>query len=330
VRALWYENLSLPELHPIELRRIFPSSKTKDTKPSTPTELSNTTLLDIKLKDPGSDSLRINTNLGSIPLTIDLEIKGTTQKPILNGSIAQVEESGIIIRDTTYEITTAEVSWDRNQLMDGKIDIKSILEFNYCSQEQETQDKCPIYLNIDGTLANMVFKPNANCQGNEIPVPRVIMTTLLHCIPDEDNLLDENAGKSYLGTLLGNFVGDGINSISGKKIIKDVNYSQKTNDDGNDSTSVSISTGVPFLSSNWSLKLDYLNLQNTEEKSNFITGGINGTWDAGPGRIEIDAGMVSRPSFQEESGEREVSFFTGLGYIFPFWGDLLGGSADDL
>ncbi len=197
---------------PVETKE---KSKTSSNAKSNPIEL------DLRILDPGRDTLLVRTNVARIPLTLDLQVQGTIDNPLLTGDINSAG-TGFIGIDALaiFDLEQLRISWQDAPLKQGQIEIKTTKDVPYCQQTEEGKiEICEVNLGVTGPLIKPVPMPYANCAVESTPAQIYYNVFLLGCFPDQNatttdlnglanRLLAMSASKVLNTSLGGDYFGD--------------------------------------------------------------------------------------------------------------------------
>lgn len=182
---------------------------------------SNPINLDVKISDSQSDSIAIVSSFAIFPFTIDLNVKGTTNRPTLEGEIVNAGEGFIGFKDLyEFDIQTFLVSWQNVPWQQGQLEITTSQELPYCVESDEIKDEtCPVHIDIQGTITNPQPNPYSYC-GGDASTATTYYNILLGCIsenPSEEAVDWNRLAGSAIGKILsttanktlgGNYIGN--------------------------------------------------------------------------------------------------------------------------
>lgn len=183
--------------------------------------------LSIHVSDSGKDSVAVVTNLANFPLTADLWILGTSDHPLLRGDINNSGGGTIGLEKLfqfdleTFAVSFADVPWNR-----GTVNISSVQNLPYCktSDNRESDETCPVHLDILGSIVAPKPVPSANCGVDDSPAS-LYYSVLLGCISDEEtSTIDRN---KVAGKLIGSVLTSTANKTLGGEYVGDIDMKFK-------------------------------------------------------------------------------------------------------
>ncbi len=183
--------------------------------------------LAVHIGDSGRDTVAIETNLASIPLTIDLWVLGTSDHPLLRGDINNSGNGSIGLKDMfqfdleSLAISFQDVPWNR-----GSINISSVQNLPYCktSNHRDNDETCPVHLDILGSVIAPKPMPSANCGVDDSPAS-LYYSVLLGCISEEESsTIDRN---KVAGKLIGSVLTSTANRTLGGEYVGDIDMKFK-------------------------------------------------------------------------------------------------------
>ncbi|HSQ40787.1 MAG TPA: translocation/assembly module TamB domain-containing protein, partial [Fibrobacteraceae bacterium] len=196
--------------------RLSSKKKTKQTTVSTGTAVtsSSPTELNLDIIDAGSDSLWIKTNVVSFPFTLNLQLQGTTDAPLLDGDLNMVGQGSLGVENfSTFDLTSLRVWWQDTPPLKGQLDITATKDVPYCSEDDDDiEETCPVTVSVTGPLTKPVPVPSADCKVETTPTQIYYSIFLLGCFStDESNSLDRNEVVNKLLNMGLSSVSAGIN-----------------------------------------------------------------------------------------------------------------------
>ena len=222
---------------------------------STPTELN------LEISDGGKDSLWISTSLAQFPFTLNLQIQGTTDEPLISGDINSVGRGFIgLEKFSTFDLQSLRVWWQDAPVRKGQIDVMATKDVPYCpDSEQERDETCPVNLSISGSLTKPSPIPSANCGVESSPAQIYYSVFLLGCFSNNPSgPIDRN---KLLGKALGMGVSQGINKSLGGDYVGDIGlkyrFLNETTTDNRDSNYIRVPLKLDRWVKNLSLVVGY-------------------------------------------------------------------------
>lgn len=196
-------------------------AEVKEKSKATSNAKSNPIELDLRILDPGRDTILVRTNVARIPLTLDLQVQGTLDNPLLTGDINSAG-SGFVGIDALaiFDLEQLRISWQDAPLKQGQIEIKTTKDVPYCQQTEEGKiEICEVNLGVSGPLIKPVPMPYANCAVESTPAQIYYNVFLLGCFPDQNGtqtdlnglanrLIAMSASKVLNSSLGGDYFGD--------------------------------------------------------------------------------------------------------------------------
>lgn len=187
------------------LKALAQKKSSKEIRKTEPTKKGRPTELDIRILDPGIDSLLVRTSVAQFPFTLDVQVQGTTDDPLLNGDINSVGKGYLGFETLAdFELQSLRISWLDQAPKKGQIDLQATTEIPYCEENEEGRiDKCPVSLNVSGPLMEPNPVPTANCIVESSPAQIYYAVLILGCFPSESSsTFDVNGvGGKIVGTL---------------------------------------------------------------------------------------------------------------------------------
>jgi hypothetical protein len=144
--------------------------------------------LDIRILDPGSDSLFLATDLAQFPITLDLQLQGTTTSPLLNGDISAAGPGSIgMERLAKLDLQSLRIHWLDAPPKDGEIDMTATTTVPMCERSADgIAETCPVQLALTGPLLQPTPTPSAQCGVEASPAQIYYALVILGCFPATD------------------------------------------------------------------------------------------------------------------------------------------------
>ena len=311
------------------LRKEKPTSQQAQAVSSRPTTLN------IRVSDSGRDSVMVISNLATFPLSIDLTVLGTSQSPLLSGDINAVG-NGFIGYDgvATFDINAFRLSWQDAPWRRGTIELQSSHDYPFC-EEQNSEDTCPIELNVTGTLTHPQPQPVANC-GIESSPAVIYYSILLGCV-SQTNQSESFDKNKFTGRLLGNLLTSTANKGLGGSYIGDIDLKMKIFDNSAVAEKDSSYLRIPVSLDKWVKNLSAV-FGYTQDQS------INPRYDQSAEvglqytlpifdpsetsmnlidpRLDLSANLISRrypATVETQQAENQLEKNIGLLYSYKFW-----------
>jgi len=218
------------------------------------------TELDIRILDPGRDSLYVRSNIATFPFTLDVQLQGTTDAPLLNGDINATGKGKIgIDKIASFDLQFLRVFWQDNPPSQGQIELSASNELPFCSPDVDGQtEMCPISLSITGPLAQPNPVPTTGCAVEASPAQLYYNIIALGCIPRETSKsVDASAA---INRVLSVAITTGINSQFGGEYLGDIGLKYKVlgqQTELHDSNYISIPVKLDRWAKNLSLLIGY-------------------------------------------------------------------------
>ncbi len=197
--------------------------------------VSNPIDLSFHISDSQHDSVEIISPFAAFPLTLDIWVLGTTNRPLLRGDVTNTDNGFIGIKGLyDFELSRFNISWNDVPWQHGIIDVSSMQELPYCS-EPDDNDKatCPINFDIQGTITNLQPMPSSNC-GTESTAAATYYNIFLGCVANEsgesadwNKLAGKAIGKVIASTANKTLGGDYIGDIDMKVMLFDNSSNEK-------------------------------------------------------------------------------------------------------
>ena len=170
---------------------------------------SNQTELDIHIENSQQDTVALAAVFASFPLSIDLNIQGTTAKPTLQGEIANAGDGFIGFKDLyEFNLSSFLISFPNVPWQQGTLDITATQDLPYCTPPDESMQNstCPINIDILGHITNPQINPYSYC-GTESSTASIYYNIFLGCIaenPTNDNIDWNKLAGTAIGKVLSN------------------------------------------------------------------------------------------------------------------------------
>lgn len=293
------------------------------------------TTLNVRINDTSKDSLMVISNLATFPFAVDLAILGTTQNPLLTGDINSIGNGFIGFEGfATFELSALRLSWQDVPWRRGQIEIQSSHDFPYC-EEDNSEETCPIELNISGSITNPQPLPTANC-GVESSPALIYYSILLGCV-SQNQQTDGFDKNKVTGRLLGNLLASTANKGLGGDYIGDVDLKMRIFDNSStqerDSSYVRIPVSLERWVHNLSAVLAYTQDQSINPRyDQAIEGGLQydlpifdsteTSMNLINPRLEASANLVARryqSTVETEAEDSRLEMNIGLLYTYKFW-----------
>lgn len=187
------------------LKSFGQKGSAKERRGSEPVKKSAPTELDIRILDPGKDSLLIRTTVAQFPFTLDVQLQGTTEDPLLNGDINAVGKGYLGFETLAdFELQSLRIWWQDTPPKKGQVDLLATTEIPYCEENDEGRiETCPVLLNVNGPLTEPNPQPSANCAVESSPAQIYYAVLILGCFPSEHSSTFDayGAGGKLVGML---------------------------------------------------------------------------------------------------------------------------------
>ncbi|WP_304039321.1 hypothetical protein [Fibrobacter succinogenes] len=201
------------------------------------------------VSDSQSDSVEIITPFASFPLTLDISILGTTNRPLLRGDVTNADNGFIGVKDIyEFDLNSFNISWNDVPWQHGIIDVSSTQELPYCTEtEDKEKETCPVNLDIQGTITNPQPIPTSNC-GTESTAADTYRNIFLGCVATESGVSAD--WNKLAGKAIGKFISSTANKTLGGDYIGDIDMKVMLFDNsGNDKDSSYVK--VPISLDRW-------------------------------------------------------------------------------
>ncbi|WP_254842279.1 hypothetical protein [Fibrobacter sp. UWB11] len=205
--------------------------------------------LSFHVSDSQSDSVEIITPFASFPLTLDIWVLGTTNRPLLRGDVTNADNGFIGVKDIyEFDLNAFNISWNDVPWQHGIIDVSSTQELPYCSEtEDKEKETCPVNLDIQGTITNPQPIPSSNC-GTESTAADTYRNIFLGCVATESGVSAD--WNKLAGKAIGKFISSTANKTLGGDYIGDIDMKVMLFDNsGNDKDSSYVK--VPISLDRW-------------------------------------------------------------------------------
>ena len=202
------------------------------------------------ISDSQKDSVEIITPFAAFPLTLDIWVLGTTNRPILRGDVTNAD-NGFIGVKTLYEfdLNAFNISWNDVPWQHGIIDVSSSQELPYCTeQDDKDKDTCPINFDIQGTITNPQPIPSSNC-GTESTAADTYRNIFLGCVATEDGVSAD--WNKLAGKAIGKVISSTANKTLGGDYIGDIDMKVMLFDNGSSNEKDSSYVKVPISLDRW-------------------------------------------------------------------------------
>ena len=197
--------------------------------------VSNPIDLSFHISDSQHDSVEIISPFAAFPLTLDIRVLGTSNRPLLRGDITNTDNGFIGIKGLyDFELSRFNISWIDVPWQHGIIDVSSVQELPYCSEPDDSdKNTCPINFDIQGTITNLQPMPSSNC-GTESTAAATYYNIFLGCVANEsgesadwNKLAGKAIGKVIASTANKTLGGDYIGDIDMKVMLFDNSSNEK-------------------------------------------------------------------------------------------------------
>ena len=225
------------------------------------------TELDLRIVDPGRDTLIVRSDVATFPFTLDIQVQGTTDDPLLNGDLNSVGTGFVGLSAlSTFDLQSLRVSWQDASPLQGMIDIQTTKDVPMCKQNVDGRiDICTVSLDINGPLTKPNPMPSASCAVETNPAQIYYGAILLGCFPEETgNSIDRNV-------ILSKMLGSAAKMVGGQ-YLGDVGLHWKFLEDNataNDSNYVRIPIKLDRWVKNLNLVMGYTENTSTENTDGY-------------------------------------------------------------
>ena len=205
--------------------------------------------LSFHVSDSQSDSVEIITPFASFPLTLDIWVLGTTNRPLLRGDVTNADNGFIGVKDIyEFDLNAFNISWNDVPWQHGIIDVSSTQELPYCTEsEEKDKETCPVNLDIQGTITSPQPIPTSNC-GTESTAADTYRNIFLGCVATESGVSAD--WNKLAGKAIGKFISSTANKTLGGDYIGDIDMKVMLFDNsGNDKDSSYVK--VPISLDRW-------------------------------------------------------------------------------
>ena len=205
--------------------------------------------LSFHISDSQKDSVEIISPFASFPLTLDIWVLGTTNRPLLRGDVTNADNGFIGVKDIyEFELNAFNISWNDVPWQHGVIDVSSSQELPYCSEtDDKEKETCPVNLDIQGTITNPQPIPSSNC-GTESTAADTYRNIFLGCVATESGVSAD--WNKLAGKAIGKFISSTANKTLGGDYIGDIDMKVMLFDNsGNDKDSSYVK--VPISLDRW-------------------------------------------------------------------------------
>ena len=306
--------------------------------------------LALHISDSQNDSVMVVTPFATFPFTMDIWVLGNTTRPLLRGDISNTNNGFIGVRDLyEFDMNSFQISWNDDAWQNGIIDVTSSQELPYCSETNENEnEKCPINLDIQGTISNPQLVPSSNC-GTETTTASIYYNVFLGCIADGG---DESTDWNKLaGKAIGKVISTTANKTLGGDYIGDIDMKVMIFDNTTTSDKDSSYFKIPISMDRWvkNMSLIFGYTQDQSDNPTYdqaLQFGINYTLPVfqeeeyshknhlSPS-LSLNALLISKQYLTNtgtEGNENRVEKNIGINYTYRFWNPcLLGlGSCEDI
>ena len=177
--------------------------------------------LSFHISDSQKDSVEIISPFASFPLTLDITILGTTNRPLLRGDVTNADNGFIGVKDIyEFDLNAFNISWNDVPWQHGVIDVSSSQELPYCTEtEDKEKETCPVNLDIQGTITNPQPIPSSNC-GTESTAADTYRNIFLGCVATESGVSAD--WNKLAGKAIGKFISSTANKTLGGDYIGDI------------------------------------------------------------------------------------------------------------
>ena len=205
--------------------------------------------LSFHVSDSQRDSVEVISPFASFPLTLDIWVLGTTNRPLLRGDITNADNGFIGVKDIyEFDLNAFNISWNDVPWQHGIIDVSSTQELPYCTEtEEKEKETCPVNLDIQGTITNPQPIPSSNC-GTESTAADTYRNIFLGCVATESGVSAD--WNKLAGKAIGKFISSTANKTLGGDYIGDIDMKVMLFDNsGNDKDSSYVK--VPISLDRW-------------------------------------------------------------------------------
>lgn len=347
-KAVYYRDFDI-EVTPSALDKyltMFNNAIAKLRKKGTPEEKLSTSSpinLSLHISDSQNDSLGIVTPFATFPITMDIWVLGNTTRPLLRGDVANTNNGFIGIKEVyEFGLNSFQISWNDVPWQQGVLDISSSQELPYCTEtEDNSNETCPINLDIQGTITNPQPMPSSNC-GTESSSAAIYYNVLLGCIADGDG--ESTDWNKIAGKAIGKVISTTANKTLGGDYIGDIDMKVMLFDNTTTSEKDSSYFKIPVSLDRWvkNLSLVFGYTQDQSENPTYdqsLQFGVNYTLPVfqeaeyshknhiSP-TLSLNALLTSKQYLTNtgtESNESRLEKNVGINYIYRFWNPCLLG-----
>lgn len=313
--------------------------ESQETKLSTASPIN----LSLHISESQKDSVAIVTPFATFPFTFDIQVLGSTNRPLLRGDIANTNNGFIGVKDIyEFELNSFQISWNDVPWQHGVIDVTSSQELHYCNETPETSNEtCPINLDIQGTITNPQPIPSSNC-GTESSSAATYYNIFLGCIADDNG--ETTDWNKLAGKAIGKVISATANKTLGGEYIGDIDMKvmlfENTTTSDKDSSYVKVPVSLDRWVKNLSLVFGYTQDQSEDPiYDQALQFGINYTLPVfqedeyshknhiSP-TLSLNALLISKQYLTNtgtESNENRVEKNLGINYIYRYWNPCLLG-----
>ncbi len=299
--------------------------------------------LSFHVSDSQSDSVEIITPFASFPLTLDIWVLGTTNRPLLRGDVSNANSGFIGIKSIyEFDLNTFNIFWNDVPWQHGIIDVSSTQELPYCNDSDDKEkETCPINFDIQGTITNPQPNPNSNC-GTESSAAATYYNIFLGCIANESG--ESTDWNKLAGKAIGKVISSTANRTLGGDYIGDIDMKVKLFNNSSNSEKDSSYFKIPISLNRWvknlSLIFGYTQDQSEnptyeqalqfgatytlpvfQEKEYSHKNHLNPT-------LSLNGLLISKQYLSNtgtESNENRIEKNIGINYTYKFWNPCLLG-----
>jgi hypothetical protein len=218
--------------------------------------------LDININDESNGKLNALSNMYSIPLTLDLTLKGNSNYPILNGYVQTIGDGYLKLSGSRYNLEQGAVNWNSNKAIEGIVDIQASRALSLCA---EKKSKCLFTISGKGPIKNLAVTSKHDCGEEELPITQTISAITSKCISMDGTNENGMGNVSDVSIGIAGTATKGIiNGLTGIKLIENINGHLNYSDLEDDSSSLYVSWKVPYVNEERALiNMGYITKQNS-------------------------------------------------------------------
>ena len=294
------------------------------------------------ISDSQKDSVEIISPFASFPLTLDIMVLGTTNRPLLRGDVTNADNGFIGVKDIyEFDLNSFNISWNDVPWQHGVIDVSSSQELPYCTEtEEKEKETCPVNLDIQGTITNPQPIPSSNC-GTESTAADTYRNIFLGCVATESGVSAD--WNKLAGKAIGKFISSTANKTLGGDYIGDIDMKVMLFDNsGNDKDSSYVK--IPISLERWvkNLSLIFGYTQDQSQSPTYdqaLQFGASYTLPVFQAKeyshknhfspsLSLN-GQIVRKQYQfssgSESSESRIEKNIGVNYTYKFWNPCILG-----